>query len=630
MNKDLKNLVKSYVTEYLKYHYPQLKIKGTNLFECPFCNNSKSSCKIYPQFGYKVTCFNCGEKGNIYDIFRKIEVDMKNLKDEEIADYIIHLLDIKTNEKIDKLLETYSNSEFYLIPLQPNSKDPVQGESWKKNATNDIKRWKEWINAGLGLGLVLGKISKVICLDIDDEKAYEKMKDKLNETLVQTTKRGTHRIWEYDEDFDFLNHHNFRKEGYAMEIRANNSYIAIAPSFIDDTERNWNDQKIEKMPEELKKFFLDLLKDSKDKKEENKDEKIQKAIEEENIDIQGVIEEGRRDDELTKIGGIFRKTMNPEQVLSVLQFINKNFCKPSVSFGQVKKIVDSLTKYDTYDKKDLAKEILAHLQLESVKFANALELSKSLGYAKKDIEDALDYLVKEQKIQKIGKHFKALNKVEWDTSFMRLNKSLDFEIPYFEKYARFENSSMIIIGARTGFGKTHLAMNFIKQFVDKGITPYYVCTEAGSKFPIVGASLGLKEGDYKFKIVPDATNIEFEDNSIIIADWIRPRDYAKTDQMMENLNEQLIKHNSLLIGLVQLRKDGTFFAPDLFDFYASLVATYNWAKRINEKTKEEIFDNENTYLKTTKIRDSKSGLQYITIPTHFNKETKLITLRSGE
>lgn len=634
MNKDLKHLVKSYVAEYLMYYYPDLNIKKTGLFDCPFKHNhkngnGKTSCKIDSQFGYKVTCFECGELGNIFDIFKRLEPDMKNFTENEIADYIIHLLNIKTNEQIDELLETYANSGFHLIPLQANSKNPVENVSWKKNTTNDIRKWKEWLNAGLGFGLVLGKISQTICLDIDSDETYKRMKDKLNDTSIQTTKRGKHFVWEYDEDFDFLNHHNFRKEGYEMELRANNAYIAVAPSKIDNTERYWNDSKMSKMPEELKEFFMGLL-DKKGKKEiVDKETELKKAIDSDSVSIKGLIGEGQRDDELTKIGGIFRKQMNPHQVLSVLSFVNQNFCKPSLSFNQVRKIADSLNKYDTYDKKDLAKEIISHLQLESVKFANTMEISKSLGHPKKDLEDALDYLLKEQKVQKIGKHFKALNKIDWETSFMKLNKPLNFEVPYFEKFARFENSSMIILGAKTGAGKTHLAMNFVKKFVDKGITPYYVCTEAGSKFSLIGASLGLKEGDYKFKIVPDATSVEFEDNSVIICDWVRPQDYSKTDLLMENLNNQLIKHGGLLIAMVQLRKDGSFFAPDLFDFFASMVATYNWTEHTNAKTREIIKDNENTYFKTTKIRDSKNGLQYINIPTHFDNQTKQITLRKG-
>jgi hypothetical protein len=372
-----------------------------------------------------------------------------------------------------------------------------------------------------------------------------------------------------------------------------------------------------------KTFFLK-------KEEKNPDDEIQKCINNEKLDVIDL--SGHRNDTFVKTLGIFRKWMPSTTAYKVMDFLSNNWIDKPIPKKELNAMMVQIKKYDTFDKKDLAKEILEHLQLESVRLANILDLTKSLGYERKDIEHALDYLVKEQKVIRIGKHFKALNKIEWDTDFIGLSKPLGVEVPYFEKYVNFENSSMCIIGARTGHGKTHLSMNIIKEFVDKGVQPYYICTEAGSKFSIIGASLGLKEGDYKFKVVPDATCVELEDNAINIIDWIKPpnSDYSKMDTIMENLNRQLIKHGGLVVAMVQIRKDGTFFAPDLLDFYAALVAIYNWSVKRNDKNGECIYDSENTYFQTSKIRDSKIGLQYLKIPTHFNKETKKITLRTGE
>jgi hypothetical protein len=610
-------LVKSHISEYLSYQNPSLKIKGTNLFDCPICHSEKPSCKIYPQFGYKVTCYKCGELGNIFNIFRKLESDMASWTDDEIADYLIHLLDIKENVEVDKLLEQYYNSGFHLIPLcaydpskskEENAKlmkSPIQGESWKKNTCHDIRKWREWVDAGLGLGLVCGKISNCIAIDIDTKEIPEEIKNLLSETLIAETKNGWHLIYNYDDSFEGINGQNFRRKGYKIDLRANNSYIVVAPTKVEDYIRTWNNKKIEKMSPELKKFILDLV--AKDSKEEptDSDKQIIDAIENEDFGIKNGLKglDGECNDAWIKIGGVLRKKMSVPQVEWALQTFNKLLADP-----QPKKVIKAMTyqlsKYDNFDKKELAKEILEHLQLESVRLANTLDLTKSLGYERKDIEHALDYLVKEQKVVRIGKHFKALNKVEWEINFMGTDKPLDFEVPYFEKYARFSQGAMIVVGGRTGTGKSHLAMNFIKEFVDKGVIPYYVCTEAGSKFSLIGASLGLKEGDYKFKIVSDATAIELEDNGVVIIDWLKFNDYSKADSVMNNLNNQLIKHGGLMIAMLQVRKDGTFFAPDLFDFYAHLVANYTWGRKFNDKTKETIFDNENTCLEISKVRES--------------------------
>lgn len=632
-NKENLSLVKSYIAEYLTYHYPQLKIKKTNLFECPFCHQEKWSAKIYPQFGYKMTCYNCGDKGNIFDVFKLIEPDMKNLNDEEIADYLIHLLDIKTDKEIDALLEKYYNSGFYLIPLQPNSKNPVQGESWKKNITNDVRRWREWLDAGLGLGLVCGKQSNVIVIDVDTKEIPEEIKKLINGTSMAETKKGWHILYEYDEDFNSINHINLRRKGYEIDFRANNAYIVVAPTIVDEFCRTWNDKKISKIPNELKKFLLELINKDGIKEEKNKDEEIIDAIEKEDLGIKNGLKglDGECNDSWIKLGGVLRKQLNPSQVEFSLQTFNKLLATP-MNYHQVKAMCQQLSKYDTFDKKDLAKEILEHLKLESVRFANTMELNKSLGYTKKEIEDALDYLVKEQKVQKIGKQFKALNKIEWVDDFMDRGQPLSFEVPYFDKYARFRNGALIVISAKSGRGKTTLSCNFIKQFVDQGIKPYYISTEAGSNYDIVSASLGLKEGDFflppKDKYI-DPFAIELEDNAVTIIDWLRPpnSEYAMTDTLYEKINNQLTLHGGIVIAFAQMKNETEMYAEQMVYAYASLVAKYHWSKHKNDKTGEITYDTQNTYFKTEKIRDSKSGLQYMNIPTFFNRDTKLITLR---
>lgn len=630
MRKETRKLICSYLVDYLMHLNKDLKITKNSLFVCPFHSDhpeeTKATCKIYPNYGYKLKCFNSnhGDLGDIFDVFRKAEPDMKNLTDEEIGDYLINLLNISTDEKIDDLLATYSNSGFGLIPLAPNSKDPVSGISWKKNISYDINQWKEWLSNGLGLGLVGGKISKVIMIDIDSPETLEKVKDLIPNTATQKTKRGFHFILNYDENFDFVNHVNLRSKGYEMEVRVNNAYIVVAPTIVDNFERSWNGAKIANITPKLKKFLLELIEKPK---EEKKDE-IKEAIDKNDLGIKNGLTglDGECNDTFVKLGGILRKKMSPEQVEYSLMNFNKLLADP-MNYQEVKAMCYQINKYDNFDKKDLANQILQHLQMESIKTATSTDLYKSLGHPKKEVEEALNYLLKEQKIQKCGRVYKYIEKVEWETDFMGVGKPLGYEVPWFGKYNNFENSSLIILGGKTGEGKSHCAINLVKEFVEQGKRPYYICTEAGSKFKLISATLGLKEGDYLFKIVPDATAIELEDDAITIVDWLNPKDYSQVGNLMETMNNRLVQHGGLLIIFVQVRKDGSFFAPDLFDFYASCVAKYCHSKKTNEVTKEVSYDNENTYWKTEKLRDSKVGIQYVTIPMHYNSKTKRITIR---
>ena len=221
---------------------------------------------------------------------------------------------------------------------------------------------------------------------------------------------------------------------------------------------------------------------------------------------------------------------------------------------------------------------------------------------------------------------------KWETDFLAVSKPLNFKVPYFDNYARFDDGAMIIIGGASGAGKSHLACNFIKHFVKQGICPNLICTEAGSKFGIISASLGLKVGDFQFKLASNSSNIELEDNTVTILDWFKPKDsdYAKTDSLYEKFNEQLVKHGGLLIVFTQLRKlennNTKFYAEDMTEFYASLVAKY-LGTPIKLADGSYGIDNINTMFQTQKIRDSKIGKQYITIPTKYNNDTREVVLR---
>ena len=75
-----------------------------------------------------------------------------------------------------------------------------------------------------------------------------------------------------------------------------------------------------------------------------------------------------------------------------------------------------------------------------------------------------------------------------------------------------------------------------------------------------------------------------------------------------------------VIILTQIRKSNSeWFAPDQVEEFASLACKYLWGNNG--------VDAENTHFQTTKIRDSKIGKQFHTIPTYFNQKTKILEIR---
>jgi hypothetical protein len=85
--------------------------------------------------------------------------------------------------------------------------------------------------------------------------------------------------------------------------------------------------------------------------------------------------------------------------------------------------------------------------------------------------------------------------------------------------------------------------------------------------------------------------------------------------------QQLDKHGGLLYVFSQLNDSGEFYASPMVRFFSSFAVRYFYTK-VNGVT-----DNINTFFKTSKIRESKSGTQEITIPMKYNPDTKELELR---
>lgn len=618
------------MTPYIKAQYNQYLIKYLNIlldtdikndkkeFLCPICKK-ESSALIYPNNVTKFYCVSpeCNFKGDLFDLIKAT----KNSKfsDEDIADYLKHKFKIEVKDDVNELLKLYEKNKFTLFPLEPESKNPQKGFMWTEKLYTDSKLWKEWVDRGYGLGLRLGNVSNTIAIDIDSDETYQKMKEILGEeTLIQTTKRGRHWVFVYDEAFDSVRHVNLRSKGYDMEIRANNAYIAIAPTSAEGEIRKWNNNKIQKMPKELKEFFLGLI----DKDTKNVEEELQEAIN--NNDLTDAIKglDGCCNDTFIKYGGILRKKCTTEQVTWALTHFNAMLESP-MDKKALSGILRQLGKYQTYDKQELADEVLK--RLEVIKEGTAFQIAGSLKREQKDIEDVLKYLDDNNKVISLkNRKYQVIETVEWTTDKSDMSIPVDFRVPYFGDYAHFDWGNMIIIGGASGTGKTHITGNIIKQLVDQKITPYLINTEAGSKIAKITHKLGIPDDAYLMpkKPVKHAMDVEFADKAVTIVDWLQPKDgnFAEMETTYKHFHDQLKLHGGLLFVLTQLRKSNNkFFAEDLVQSFGAGVFKYLFGSNGQ--------DSENTYFLSEKLRDSKSGQQYITIPTYFNKDTKVLEVR---
>lgn len=115
----------------------------------------------------------------------------------------------------------------------------------------ELNKWKELKNFN-GLGLVTGKISGVVVLDIDDPSLVEKLELPATPT-VKSISGGYHYYFKFPDNLDVKNHQSLLPH---IDIRGEGGFIVVPPSGIDDEhcykwEVSPRDEFIAKMPDWL-------------------------------------------------------------------------------------------------------------------------------------------------------------------------------------------------------------------------------------------------------------------------------------------------------------------------------------------------------------------------------------------
>ena len=133
---------------------------------------------------------------------------------------------------------------------------------------------------------------------------------------------------------------------------------------------------------------------------------------------------------------------------------------------------------------------------------------------------------------------------------------------------------------------THVAINMLKKLVDQNIKPYYITTEAGSRFLTIAKHIGIKEGDFYWDTIINVENIQLPEKSVVILDWLMIEDKSMTDKVFQLLQEQLFKSGGLLIVFQQLKDfSNDWFAPNMCKQFPALATKYLMDKEDHSKAK---------------------------------------------
>ena len=611
MNNALRGQIKAYLIDYLKIRKPDIKITGNKLFVCPFCEeheikSDKPSCNIYPPGSYSLFCFSPEHQkiGDIFALVRRMEDDKANWADEAIADYLVDLFKIQTDDKVEKALINYQLNGFDLVPVEKNGKAAIEKE-WTKKFHKNIVEWQDWLASSLNIGIKTGKPSNITVIDVDLHGAElpNDIKELIGETFTQKTKNGFHFVFGYEPDLPKTNFD--LDEKVHIDVMNDGGQIVVYPSTVDGVGREWNDSPIAKMPQDFKEWLLKFIKPVKQEENETPDFA--------DIRIPGLA--GCCNNTFIKMAGLLRKKLNPSQTADVLYLFNSLLEQPMENKA-IRSMLNSVEKYNLTDKDELKNKVLEHLAL--VMEGSSRDLKDSLGFGKAEIEQVLAQLLKEELIYKTGRLYRFMNKIAWKEEFVSDSKIVDYKMPYFDHIATFRNSDMLIIGGSTSVGKSHIALNIIRKLIEQGKKPFYLSSEPGNRFSTISIALGIKEGEFSWFNHYQPETIELPDNGLTVLDWLSIDDFSQTAVIYKRFAAQLDKHGGNLIVFAQLKEDGEWFAPNLIKFYASLAC------KVRHPNKA---DRTNGVFETEKVRESKSKQQYITIPFTYDFESKRVELK---
>ena len=599
------------LVEYLSEHVKNFKPpKGNNPFLCPVCEHPDRTAIILPTV-YSIVCNNpnCknGEKvGDIADLVKHFEPEKSHFSRPEIIDYLSKKYSIEyiKQNTTDITLDFYEKNNFDLVPVGSNQKIPIE-KGWPTKTHKDKAEWKDWLEDNLNIGIKTGKVSGVTVIDVDQFPTPPEILELLGdtETLYQRTTNGSHYFFKYEPDLP-----KTRIIDLKIDIENDGGQVIAPPSIVAGKERHIELYEIQEMPKALKDFLLEQTKDKSHLRPIPAARPDDVKLNLEDIKFDGGMTEGNRHHNFMKFGGLLRKKMNLESVSYALNMINTYLTNPPLTHTELYNVISSIDKYVVFDERELAYKVLDYI--DKVEEATARDVKEALEYKKEQVDTALAFLVREGYVVRKRRFFKAIKKMQWREEFMDDGSKIKYEMPYFDHLAQFREGDLIIIGAKTGVGKSHIAVNIMKRLVDQGIKPKYVNLESANRFLSIAKSIGLKEGDFDWAINFSPETMELDDNAFTIIDWLLPDDYAETDKIYKYFAEQLGRHKGILMVFVQLKSTGEFFAPNQIEMFPSLAAKFLY--------EENDPSGELGYFQITKVREGKNKFRFGKVETVYD------------
>lgn len=621
---ELKNNLFDYLKERISTFEKTTK-KGAFLFTCPNIANhkyiGKSPTATIINGTEKINCLQCGWKGTFYDIVHLLEPDKKDYTDGQIIEYLTNTLDINVYSEFDE----YKKYGWHLFVICKNAKVPVKDEHWREKEFCFVEKskWLGWIDGGYNLA-VNCEFSKVMIVDFDDknvEEEFIQLRDEFKElldkskTLMQNTPHaGKHYVFQYDKELCFKQRVNLGG-GLKIDTRTHKGYFLVSPSKVDNVTYNWVNLGvgIKVVPEDLKNKLLEIINNEKGTSKQKPLELPQPSGE--LLKLKNNNLEGCCNDTFVRLGGILINRLSPEQVEFALSVFNTQLLENPMPSSAIKNMLCSLEGYKQTEAQTQEQSIYDCVKLIKMGI-HAKDIIDHTGIKRAIVDKYLSKFNQEGILVRRGRGiYDFKEKVEWTDTVPEKTNEYPYKIPYFNDIAYFCQGDIILIGAPTGKGKTHIALNLIKQMKEQGVKPYYVSLESGSRYLKIAKYLKLEAKDFYVPKVPidSPTQIEIEPNSFTIIDWLYTGDdFAATQSIFKHLSDEMRRKDGILVVFTQLKEDYSYFAVNLIKSFARLAARH-------------VYDDMTgviSHFEVDKITDPKGHYQTTRVDTEFNFDTK--------
>jgi hypothetical protein len=229
------------------------------------------------------------------------------------------------------------------------------------------------------------------------------------------------------------------------------------------------------------------------------------------------------------------------------------------------------------------------------------------------VDKYLSKFVKDGKAVRLGRgRYQYKEKIEWSDIAPESVDEYKYKIPFFNDVAIFQDKDVILLGAKTNDGKTTIALNMLGEMIKQGIKPYYIYSEAGSRFQKTSQFLNIT-GKYYHTYHENPLAIELEYNAFSIIDWLHLEHKENTDTTLKHLNDELQRKGGILVIFTQLKQTSEWFAPNLIDHYPTFAARLI---QDNDSKTSSHFD-------ISKIKEPRGNFCTYVLPCEYNQETRI-------